>query len=164
MSLPPRIKRPKKEARLRSAEELAERAIPEPNSGCWLWLGSINSKGYAIVWVEGKHRRAARLMWALAHGDIPAGLEVCHSCDNRLCINPDHLSVATHAENVRQVSERKRWPDRRGEKHHMRLLTVDQVRAIRADSRRHVDIAADYGVSKSTISAIKSGQNWGYVS
>lgn len=67
--------------------------IPEPNSGCWLWIGGINTKGYGQITVNNKSRRAHRVMFELHNGKIPKGMEVCHSCDIKCCVNPDHLSL-----------------------------------------------------------------------
>jgi len=140
-------------------ESLFEQAIPEPNSGCWLWTERTNDKGYPIVWA-GKHRRVSRVMWELVHGPISDGQEVCHTCDVRLCIYPGHFFLGSHLENMQDMARKGRSARPAGELHNMVKLTLEQVRAIRADPRVHRLIAPDYNVSKSTISAIKSGQNW----
>lgn len=86
---------------------LAERFIafisPEPNSGCWLWTGAASRCGYGRVGVGGKHggmMPAHRAAWTIFRGSIPAGFEVGHRCDTRLCVNPDHLWLCSHTENM----------------------------------------------------------------
>ena len=80
-------------------ERFSERYVPEPNTGCWLWIGSIDarvSSGYGLF---GKNRRAHRVSWELHSGAIPDGLVVDHICRVRSCVNPDHLRIVTRAVN-----------------------------------------------------------------
>lgn len=69
--------------------------IPEPNTGCWLWLAFVGSNGYGHMGVGGKHIAAHRMAWTLYRGPIPAGMCIDHVCRERTCVNPDHLRVAT---------------------------------------------------------------------
>ena len=75
----------------------------EPMSGCWLWTGHIDRFGYGAFWVNGKVGKAHRVAWVLKNGTIGKGLEVDHVCHNRSCVNPDHLRLATHTENMRNM-------------------------------------------------------------
>lgn len=76
--------------------------------GCWLWHGirSASGKGYGQIKVFGKMVSAHRFAYQLYRGPIGDGLHVLHSCDNKICVNPDHLSLGSHAENMRQAGER----------------------------------------------------------
>ena len=100
-----------------SPEQLAERKLrlhagdarkidalymPEPNSGCWLWTGSVLSSGYGRIGIGGKEYLAHRIVYEMLIGPIPDGLELDHKCRVRPCVNPDHLEPVTHIENVRR--------------------------------------------------------------
>lgn len=84
--------------------KLESRMIPEPNSGCFIWLGAVNGHGYGIIGMRenGKkvQRRAHRVYYQLLKGLVPKELSLDHLCRNRLCINPDHLEPVTPVENV----------------------------------------------------------------
>jgi hypothetical protein len=85
----------------------SERCIPEPNSGCWLWLGSTDKLGYGKVNVGG-HYLAHRLAYADTVGPIPDGMLVLHRCDMPSCVNPEHLYVGDDQDNMDDMVERGR--------------------------------------------------------
>lgn len=87
------------------------------DSGCWEWTGHRSSVGYGCLKVFGSMKDAHRFAYELYKGPIPDGLHVLHSCDNKLCVNPSHLSLGTHADNMRQAAERGRM--RSGARHPM---------------------------------------------
>ncbi len=75
---------------------------------CWVWTGQTGSSGYGQIKAFGKMVSCHRLSYELNKGPIPKGLEVMHSCDNGICINPDHLTVGTHLENMRDMIAKER--------------------------------------------------------
>ena len=75
-------------------------ASPNPETSCVEWIG-CRWRGYGTVWYQGNRWRAHRLAWTFKRGSIPDGLFVLHKCNNRRCVNVDHLYLGTHLENVR---------------------------------------------------------------
>ena len=88
-----------------------------PDTGCWLWEGAKYQNGYGWLKVFGKVVSAHRFSYELHKGSIPEGMHILHSCDVRHCVNPDHLRVGTHQENMREAAERGRMPT--GDQHPM---------------------------------------------
>lgn len=145
-------------------KRIEENSIPEPNSGCWLWLRAIsNREGYGQISVWGGILYAHRLSYLAYRGPIPHGLFVCHKCDVRTCVNPDHLFVATHQENMADRNRKGRTAHVKGEDNHASKVTAEQVRSIISDDRLQRLIAADYGITQSQVSRIKSGDKWKHV-
>ena len=132
---------------------------------CIEHTGSIRKDGYGTVWQDGRRKTAHRVAFELAHGEIPDGMCVCHACDNRKCVNPDHLFLGTYEDNNRDMTEKGRHVSCPGEKHGMRVLTEWQARFIW--NCRHAfkyggqaQLARMWGVSRRTINNITSGKRW----
>lgn len=82
--------------------EIQDRIMPEPMSGCWLWIGRLTRGDYAQVYYRGRTHRSHRIVYQLFVCDIPDGLELDHTCKLRSCVNPAHLDPVTHLENIKR--------------------------------------------------------------
>lgn len=131
---------------------------------CWLWMGSKNRKGYGqFNWRKlGRPMLAHRIAWIMSYGDDPQSKLILHKCDNPACVNPDHLQVGTAAQNSADMVSKGR--SSKGEHHfHAKLTAADVAEVRRIYALRNIsqrDLAAMYGVSRPTISAIVVGRNW----
>jgi len=145
-------------------QRLAFRTEPPNSNGCTLWSAYKNTRGYGVMMWQGSAQLAHRMAWVNANGrPIPDGLNVCHRCDTPACVNPDHLFLGTHDDNMADRGAKGRTLTGRGTRHWSAKLTEDQVRAIRADTRMGTEIAHALGISSSTVYAIKARQKWAHL-
>lgn len=114
------------------AESLDFLSMPEPNSGCRLWLGSVDMEGYGRLMHNYRIIKAHRAAWEVAHGEVPPGLIVCHKCDVPGCVEPRHLFVGTIADNNRDRSIKGRTARLCGEKSSSALRAARKVAALAA--------------------------------
>ena len=145
-----------------------ERAPFNFRSGCMEWLGGISSTGYGKTRLDGRLMDAHRASWIITYGPIPDGMLVCHRCDNRKCVAPAHLFLGTHRDNAVDAYKKGRIDIQRMIDARKPKLSDEDIRAIYERTQageKHADIAADYWVSRSTVSYIsgKRGKRYAAV-
>lgn len=141
----------------------------DKSGDCWLWTKSLRA-GYGVFRKSGRLVSAHRLAYEITNGPIPADLCICHHCDNRQCVNPSHMFLGTHKDNMQDAMGKGRFhfnpKPSYGEKNGMTKLTDDQVRELRNNwpsSESVASIAMRYGVSRWTIQRIVRRKVWKHV-
>lgn len=159
-----RVKRPEmrgSDVKIATVEERFFGKVCVAECGCHNWTGYKLPNGYGQFRFKGKAAYAHRVAWELANGSDPGDAYVLHSCDNRMCVNPEHLSLGSFQDNMDDMTAKRRHAH--GSRNAHAKLTVEQIRAIRASSKKQAEIAAEYGVTQGTISVVRSGRTWQYV-
>jgi hypothetical protein len=159
--------------------------MPGMITPCWLWAGANDGDGYGSFWAK-KHIKAHRASWMIANGPLHRGEGhhgtcVCHRCDNRSCVNPDHLFLGSHAENMADRERKGRnkpqrgdangsrlHPERlpRGETQHLSKLTaarVIEIRSLYATGITLAELGARFGVHFATISKVILRKTWKHI-
>jgi len=129
--------------------------------GCWEWPGALHTNGYgAASWYK-KHYQAHRLSWIFANGPIPQGMVVCHHCDNKRCVRPDHLFIGTLSDNIIDAVRKRR----------LGRLSVDDVIGLRESVRRKSarcgvisKFASEHGISYCSAYRAAIGRTYAHVS
>lgn len=140
----------------------------DKTDSCWIWTGSTvkpktHARAYGQISYNGKVQLAHRVSYQLFNGPVPESLDVCHTCDNARCVNPNHLFLGTRTENMLDAVSKGRLPFQEDPTLSPKTkLTADQVIEIRTthkDNDTH-EVAALFGVHFSTINDIKRGKTW----
>lgn len=145
------------------AERIERLSIPEPNSGCTLWFGAGNKRGYGHIKIDGRQWAIHRFVWTMHHGLIPSGMYICHRCDMPPCINIDHLFVGTPTENVHDMMAKGRSRSLIGSGHQNSILTEEKVAAIRCAKGTQAEIAERFGVHEATVWGIIHRKRWTHI-
>lgn len=155
-----RFYRPGHNPKSRRCEDLKSRLLKgitvNASTECWEWNKGVNRQGYGrIQLINRKGARAHRAAYEVFKGQIPQGMCVCHKCDNRKCINPDHLFLGTYKDNYRDSKEKGR--NAKGEKISQAKLTEEQARFVKYDSQEmsSKELSKQFGVCTSTIRKIR---------
>lgn len=146
-------------------ERFMSKTTPEPNTGCWLWVGVVDRDGYGGLFVAGRGKaKATRVSLELAGRPARPGEVVRHSCDQPSCVNPGHLKAGTQKENIADAVARGRKAV--GERHPFSTLSVSDVqriRQLRAAGVPGVVVAREFGISGGTVSAVWTRRMWRHV-
>lgn len=132
--------------------------ITEPSTGCWLWTGQMMKSGYGQFGIaahvsDGAHRYS----WRIHRGDIPQGMFVRHHCNVKLCVNPNHLYLATPKKNSMDAAK----DGLLGRK--LDAEKVLQIHALLKEGASLADLGRKYGVVPELIGAIRHSRNWIHV-
>lgn len=132
--------------------------------GCWLWLAA-NASGYGVFGLHGKTPLAHRVSWEMHNGPIKDGLWVLHRCDNPACVNPEHLWLGTHADNMQDMARKGRGRDFAPsgvDAYHAKLEAhqVREIRRLRAAGVLQREVARRFGVHRCTVQDITQGRTY----
>lgn len=157
-------------------DRFQEKYVCNLETGCWEWTGEIDRHGYGKIKSNGKRSFSHRISHEIHVGPIPNGLLVCHHCDNRKCVNPDHLFLGTHADNSADMAAKGRSPDQRGDRNHRSVFTEKEISLIKQFLHRHPPkrgsskmagscsfLARWFGVVPWTIAKIGRGESWSHL-
>lgn len=155
---------------LEQRQQRIRASVSIDSHGCWRWQKFIQNNGYGKVGTGGgKTAGAHRVSFKAFKGEIPSGLDVCHSCDVRDCVNPDHLFLGTRSDNILDAVAKGRMnltKRARGQDHHASKLTEADVRAILArlaTGERYRTIADAFNITPPLVGHIKHGRVWKHV-
>ena len=145
-------------------ERFMDKVLKLGNDRCWLWSGGTNVKGYGIFRFVDNDGRAStqlahRTSWMIYRGEISDDMCVLHRCDNRQCVNPDHLFLGTQTENVEDMIRKGRQGNC-SDKHPGAKLTWESVNYIRNCNESNLALALKYNVDPATISSVRQGKTW----
>jgi hypothetical protein len=141
-------------------------------TGCWNWTGCKNRQGYGQLGksprIAGgvKALRAHQLSWIIYFGEIPSGMWILHKCDNPSCVNPNHLFLGTHQDNISDMVFKGRHSYPVGEDSHLSKLTKDDVIKIKQlikSGKSQASIAKEFKVSKSAVKHISRERSWSWI-
>jgi hypothetical protein len=133
--------------------------------GCWCWTGPrFNSRQeYGRITVNGVSMPAHRFAYELFRGPIPKKMLVCHSCDQQVCVNPDHLFLGTHQDNMADMVAKQRSSHIHGESHPNAKLTDELVAEIRSSPETQKELAERLHVSQALISKVRHRRIWAHL-
>lgn len=147
------------------SERFWSKVSVQQKSKCWTWNGAKNNYGYGVLMVDGKSQKASRVAFFLRNGKWPR--HACHSCDNPICCNPDHIFDGTHQDNMTDMVLKKRHKADFGENHGGSVLTDSSVIQIRElykignVSQSH--LAKQFNCKQSTIWRVLNRKNWTHI-
>lgn len=143
-------------------ERFDSQYIPVTETGCWLWVGACSSRGYGTIKDHYKTRLAHRVSYEIHNGQLDDKCFICHKCDIPSCVNPNHLYAGNHITNVADKVSRNRQASGRDVAVPRKLSEQDVLEIYNSDCS-YSRLEKKYGVSKTTISEIKTGRKWSWL-
>lgn len=146
-----------------TTQELFQSLDMKGHADCWEWKHSRDKYGYGMAYFNSRRNYTHRIAFTLLVGPIPAGMLVCHKCDNPPCCNPAHLFVGTVKDNTLDRNAKGRAPRQDGERNGNAALgpsAVAKIRALAASGVKQTHIATMFGVSSQAVSLIVTGKRW----
>lgn len=149
--------------------------VGRSENGCLEWAGAMHEQGYGMFWYRPtekrgignwKAKKAHRMAWELEHGAIPDGLCVCHTCDNRKCVDVKHLWLGTNTDNTHDMISKGRDRKARGEANRSTPFTEQDVRSMRqayAAGVKQTELAKRFNTYQGTVGRIVRRETWGHV-
>ena len=145
--------------RIPLSEKIEKHTVRIPESGCWIWMKSLNSGGYGNTTLgRNSSILAHRASYEEKYGKIPNGVLALHSCDIKSCVNPDHIFLGTQQDNMTDKVMKNRQAN--GEKHGMSKLTREQAFEAKFGTEKPSLLAKKFGCSAVMIRQIRSGMYW----
>lgn len=156
----------KGQVKIQTIEEIKKRfneKVKISDTGCHEWIGTIQSNGYGRFSFLGKSIYAHRFSALLKFGILINNKDICHICDNRRCVNPEHLFIGTRKENMEDCKKKGRQA--KGEKLSKKLTDkkVKEIKILISEKQNILEISKKYGVSKTAISQIKLNKSWRHI-
>ena len=145
--------------RMTTSEERFRTRYRQDEKGCWIWTGAVGGSRdpRPQIRVNWKCYYAARYSWELHRGPIPKGLLVCHTCDESLCVNPEHLFLGTQKENMRDASRKGRLNGKKA----INEKIVTAVQQLRRQGKTQREISQQLSLPISTVGHLCIGTRWG---
>lgn len=142
-------------------ERFESKFEPVTESGCWIWVGACTGNGYGSFWMSPGYQAAHRVSFEMYNRALEGKEMVLHKCDTPLCVNPDHLFVGTHADNMADRQAKKRHAF--GGRNAGAKINESDAIDIRLSSLPTAVLMKKYGISKSTVCRIKAKKLWSYI-
>lgn len=134
---------------------------------CWVWTGSKNKQGYGNFEINSQSTKAHRFSYLLYYGELPFDRDICHSCDNPSCVNPEHLFAGTTKDNILDMEEKGRSYHPKGSNHgltHLNENDVLKIRELRKEKNTtYKELAIMYKVGQTTIARIIKREYWKHI-
>ena len=146
---------------LRTKEERFWEKVDKKSFGCWEWTAHLDKRGYGRFGVsDGKGIGAHRYSYALHNGAFKKALYVCHKCDNPKCVNPEHLFLGTHQDNMDDMVRKGRQRSLKGEESPSCKISQETAQAVLDSELTYSQTAEKFGMTKSSVAAIKARRMW----